>query len=134
MLDCTHADQLINDVWESSSARVELPEEWVDFFDYRGRVSTSFNSRRQFHRFYLRQRAVAVKNGVLYPVCTKDLSRRGIGFYCGRQLFPRDQVRLLLPNEKFLEVTIVRCLRINENCYECGTEFRTSAVRPQQES
>ena len=123
MLDISDVGQVIDESWDVLSSPVELPEEWTDFFDHHGPTSGDFDESRGYHRFHLRGKAILKRNGAHYGIFTKDISRTGMGFYCGEQLFPCENVSLWLPNGTNPEMAIVRCLRIKENCYECGAIF-----------
>ncbi len=123
MLDVSDVGQVIDESWGVLPSPVELPEEWTDFFEQRGPTSAEFDESRGYHRFHLRGKAILKRNGTHYGIFTKDISRTGIGFYCGEQLFPCEHVFIWLPNGTNPEMSIVRCLRIKENCYECGAIF-----------
>ena len=123
MLDVDDARKVIDDSWDVLPTPVELPEEWADFFEQRGPTLGNFDESRGFHRFHLRGKAILKRNNIHYGIYTKDISRTGMGFYCGEQLFPCENVFILLPDGTNHEMSTVRCLRIKDNCYECGAIF-----------
>jgi hypothetical protein len=54
---------------------------------------------------------------------TKDLSRKGLGFYAPVNFLPRKTVLVWLPNGEKLSVRVTRCRRLGEHCYEAGASF-----------
>jgi hypothetical protein len=58
-----------------------------------------------------------------YKVVTCDLSRNGIRFLHGEQVFPTEQMSLVLHDGKERYIEIARCRRLGENCYEVGASF-----------
>ena len=123
MLDIVDVREMISNSWESLASPVDLPEEWVDFFDRAGPTDSEFNDQRSYHRFHLRSKAILLRDDTCYGVFTKDISRTGMAFYCGEQIFPCERVALCLLNGKRSELSIARCLRIQQNCYECGATY-----------
>ena len=121
MLDACDAEQLIESVWNSDAPAVELPAAWTDFFNRAGAMDRYYDEKRRFHRYYLRARGALEVDGALHPIIVKDVSRVGVGFYSAAQWFPRDAGRVLLPTGRDFEIRVARCVRIQKNCYECGT-------------
>ena len=131
--------EILNEVVERLNCDVRLPDSWGDFFSESGPLPP--DSRRQYARWRIRgyaalqyhQTAPAlVRSPCWHRVFVKDISRGGIGFLHSEQLFPLEQMRIILPDtrlerllpnrlESVLEVT--RCLRIQKNCYEVGARF-----------
>ena len=85
------------------------------------------DSRRRYHRFFMRGKALAYTDIGEFAVYLKDVSRMGIGFYCPEQLFPCDEIQLELPDRKHLVVKVTRCIRLGEACFDCGSMFTTGA-------
>lgn len=123
MLGSSHADQLIDEIWDKLPRNVQLPESWEDFVAQRGPTSAHMDDKRRFPRYHLRGRAVLELEGVYLAVYAKDLSRSGLAFYCEKQLFPCQEVGIWLGSGPRGVVKITRCRRVQERCYECGAEF-----------
>jgi hypothetical protein len=79
--------------------------------------------RRAFPRIYMRGKAILQLDNRYLGVYTVDASRRGIRFICPVQLLPKLRVLLRIPNVKEFPIQIVRCLRFDECCYDCGAVF-----------
>jgi hypothetical protein len=111
---------------------VELPAAWSDFFDHRGPTPTCPRERRRFPRPYLRAMAALrhqrslpalARSTTWHKVYTKDVSRAGVGFLHSEQLFPMEQMRLVMPDGRCRRIEVVRCRRIQERCFEIGATF-----------
>jgi hypothetical protein len=123
MLEIGDARELIERAWQGLGCRVELPENWGDFFEHSGMVPTEYDDRRAYARMHLRGKAVFRHAGVYYAIYTRDVSRSGIAFYHLEQVFPGERGRIWLPNGLSHDVQIARCRRQRKACYECGATF-----------
>ena len=123
MLDIDDCRSIVDDIWATATQRTELPEEWADFFELKGPTPIVFDNERRHHRYYLRSKAIVVSGETQLAGYTKDVSRIGMDVYTPIQLFPRQVVRVWLPEGKDYLTRITRCVRIGEKCYECGTQF-----------
>jgi hypothetical protein len=106
---------------------VVLPERWADFFSRTGPVLPQANDARRFPRFYLRTAAALTYRSTLpgrprpeafYRVYLKDISRVSLAFVHSEQLFPRERMELLLADGTQWLVTVVRCQKRQNCCYE----------------
>ena len=113
---------------------VELPSSWEDFFDRRGMMPIALDEKRRFPRSYLRVSAAlqyrqsfpALPRGeTWHKVYTKDVCRNGVGFLHSEQLFPMEQLALVLPDGRCRRIEVVRCRRIQPRCFEIGAVFIT---------
>jgi len=118
-----------------SPCLVRLPPDWSDFFEKTGLVQGVMAERRQFPRINLRSRAVLQyrqtfpslpRPAFTYTVYTKDISRSGLAFLHGEQLYPSEQMIIILPDGKPRKIEIVRCRRIGPSCFEIGARFAGS--------
>lgn len=123
MLDIRDSNSMIDDVWSVAMRRTKIPASWTDFFDQQGPAPIEFNNARAYHRFYLRTKAVVVVGAQHLAGYTKDVSRLGMGVYVPIQLFPRQRIRVWVPEGRDYQMTVTRCLRIGPDCYECGANF-----------
>ena len=123
MLGGTDVSRLIDQVWEQLDCRVELPDQWIEFFDKTGPVATRFGCRRRYIRWCLRRKAVLNRGDSQLGIYCKDVSREGLGLVCPVQLFPRERIQVWLPSGSNPELIVTRCIRIAERCYDCGTHF-----------
>jgi hypothetical protein len=118
---------------------VELPSSWTDYFHRRGTIPTRPNERRRFPRSHLRASAAlqyrqsfpALPRGEdWHKVYTKDVSRAGLAFLHSEQLYPKEQMALLLPDGRSRAIEVVRCRRIQARCFEIGAIFITGFREP----
>ncbi len=59
MLVDRHEEHVVHDVWESAQIQVELPSEIErTFFTFSGPMRGYIDSRRMYHRYYLRCKAL----------------------------------------------------------------------------
>lgn len=123
MLERRNERSVMERMWESAGAKVRLPETLHQgFFAPQGPLPTHFENKRQYHRYYMRGKAVLKRGDEVLGTYTKDVSRQGVGFYSPVQLLPKERVQLRLPSvELSLEVT--RCRRVDKECFECGARF-----------
>ena len=128
MSDQPSVQQLI----QSLPCRVELPEDATLFFSRRGPLVSQYDEKRQYPRFYCRTEAALVCKQSL-PACTrqsrthriyvKDISRRSIAFLHFEQLFPCEKVDVILTDGGLRPITVIRCRRIQKDCYEVVGDF-----------
>lgn len=124
MLVVRDEERLIQDVWASAQAQVQLPAAMAkSFFVPSGPMRGHFDNRRSFHRYYLRSKALLTSGEMSIGVYTKDISRQGICLLSPVQLYPKQRVELRLPNGSVYPLQVVRCRRDFDNCFECGTRF-----------
>ncbi|MBN2291045.1 MAG: PilZ domain-containing protein [Pirellulales bacterium] len=120
---------------------IMLPSFMADFFESEASNPIIPNDKRRFKRWHFnsiaalqcRQSLHALHRELIWHrVYTKDISRGGLAFLHSEQLFPLEQMRVLLPTrtvepifedckECFMEVT--RCRRWGEMCYEIAARF-----------
>jgi len=125
VLDDSNAEHVIDRLWRATSEQAKPPRDAQGFFETDGPTRRQYDSRRAYHRFYLRRRAILLHEGASLGAYTKDISRTGVAFLSPVQLFPRDVVHLVLPGPKKAEIQVRRCRRLGVACYECGGLFMT---------
>lgn len=125
MLELSNEQRLMEKLWASAEARLELPAHMAEqFFQFQGPMPQGhFDNRRSYHRFYLRDRAILTRKDSTLGVCTTDVSRQGIGFLTPVQLLPKEQVQLLLTSGIEYDLQITRCRRRGDSFFECGGKF-----------
>lgn len=121
MLDPSHEPEVIDSLWDAAQSHTQLPADLNPAIGINGGASQADISRRAYHRFQVNRRAIMVRLREMHGVYVKDFSKGDSGFLAPMQLFPNDQVWLLLPDggKKFL-VRVRRCRRYGERCYEIG--------------
>jgi len=128
MLDPHAAEQLI----ATAACAIELPEEWSDYFEAAGPTPPSFDESRRFPRFHFRRFAVLGNRSTIpalprpagsHRVFLKDISRSSVAFLHSEQLFPCECPELFMPDGSKWLVTVTRCLRHKERCYEVAATF-----------
>lgn len=128
MLDDRNEGGVIDRMWGKTVEQARVPEPAEDYFDSDGPTPTHYDSRRAYHRFFLRRRAILMHDGASLGVYTKDISRTGVAIFSPVQLLPKHTASLLLPGARQVEVEVRRCRRHEEGCYECGCVFKTPNV------
>ncbi|MBW3600254.1 MAG: PilZ domain-containing protein [Planctomycetes bacterium] len=91
-----------------------------------GSLPVAPHERRQHPRFYFWRRAILEQGGRQFAGFTRDLSKAGIRLLSPVQLFPCDETHVILESGQTFRVSIRRCLRLADDCYECGAEFFAS--------
>lgn len=110
---------------------VRLPPEMSKFFDESGYIATVIGEQRSSAR--LRVRCEALIHSTYTPpflmrlekrarVLVKDLSRSGIGILLHQQMYPTERFWIEL-NYRRLHVTVVRCRKIGDACFEVGASI-----------
>jgi hypothetical protein len=127
MLDITHDPSLSELGWDELELKTELPARLKHYFDRRGALPAHPDSRRAYSRFYLRCKAVLLRQNAPLGVYSVDASRKGIRFLSPIQLMPKERVQIRLPKTKEFQIEITRCRRIEDCCYECGAMFVAGA-------
>jgi len=123
MLDVSNEEGVMEIAWEKVDLKANLPDEMKDFYDHHGAVPARPGCRRAYLRFFLRGKGILQRKDTYLGVYTADASRQGLKFLSPVQLLPKERCRIRLPKTKEFQIEIVRCRRVNENCYECGAMF-----------
>ena len=110
---------------------VRIPAEWNDYFSQDGILPAIDNDQRRRARKHYRVKAALELKATLpainrqpsvHAVYTRDISHDSISFLHTEQLYPGEVCRLWL-TERRLQVTVVRCSRVNSQCYVVGGTF-----------
>ena len=124
MLGVSHEKSVVEELWRKAKVRVKLPMLTAKyFFEPKGPMPNHYSSRRSFHRYYMRSKAVLIQGDKVYATYTTDVSRQGVGFLSPRQLMPKEKWTLKLPNGAEYELLVTRCQRESEHCFACGGKF-----------
>ena len=121
---------------------LQLPRSWDEFLSVAGESAPVHpDTRRRYQRRHFRFKAGLLHRQTIpavprekrwHQVFVKDISRGGLAFYHSKQLFPRERMRLLLPDstvERLMPdrvkciIEVTRCRRIQDCCYEIGASF-----------
>ena len=123
MLEFDNGQKLMNDLWEATAIKVELPDDLrPTYFGPQGPAPLYHDNRRTFHRYYMRGKAVLKRRTSIIGTYTKDVSRQGVAFLSPVPLLPKERVKLRVPMAE-LSLEVSRCRRLNPNCFECGAKF-----------
>ena len=105
MLDIDYPTQF-GQLIESVDWDLELPVEWKDYFDQRGEVASYADDSRASQRLMIRTHGILWFERSL-PFCTRgadpigvytrDFSRNGTGFLCPFEIYPEEDIRIVLP-------------------------------------
>jgi hypothetical protein len=120
---------------------INLPESWGEFLCQSGLTGSGESDRRQFSRWrnptlagllHCETFPVIPRDQQWHPIYIKDLSFSGAVFINSEQLYPLEQMRLLfvddvssrlLRKDCFRTIEVVRCKRVQANCYEVAARF-----------
>ena len=128
MLGLDQESDSIADAWENVAFAPQLPAAMKDFLDEFRAMSSRHGCRRAYNRFCLRGKAIMCRMSNVYGVYTVDASRQGIRFLSPVQLELKEHCRIQLPKTKEFQIEIMRCNRINDQCYDCGAQFVLGAA------
>ncbi|WP_425397594.1 PilZ domain-containing protein [Aeoliella sp.] len=123
MLGSCGQEQLTVPAWESIADRARLPLLADEYLDKQGPMPVKPDSRRGYHRMYLRSHAVMLYGDRFYAAYLSDVSRTGAGFYSPVQLLPASRIQLWLADGRHVCVTVKNCVRLEDQCYRCGAEY-----------
>jgi hypothetical protein len=123
MLEFDHGQKLMDDLWEATAAKVQLPNSLrADYFGAQGPAPLFHDNRRTYHRYFMRGKAVLKRGQSMIGTFTKDVSRQGVAFLSPVPLLPKERVKLRVTSAE-LSVEVTRCRRIDPKCFECGARF-----------
>jgi hypothetical protein len=123
MLAIDNGKKLMDDLWEATPTKVELPEALKPtYFAVQGPEPLFHDNRRAYHRYYMRGKAVLKRGPSMMGTFTKDVSRQGVAFLSPVPLLPKERVKLRVPSAE-LNLEVTRCRRIDPKCFECGAKF-----------
>jgi hypothetical protein len=129
MLEIDHGQKLINELWEATPTKVELPEFLKPaYFSAYGPGPVFHDNRRTYHRYFMRGKAVLKRGQSTFGTLTKDISRQGVAFLSPVPLLPKERVKLHVPTAE-LSLEVSRCRRMDQKCFECGARFALDAPR-----
>jgi hypothetical protein len=115
--------------WGEILSQAVLPVSEAEFFSKQGPTPLMPDSRRGFHRMYLRTSVVLQYENQFHAAYLLDISRSGVGLISPVQLLPSAPIELWLPDGRHMELQTKRCVRCAERCYQCGGEFTCSTSR-----
>jgi len=132
MLDLRHQVQKLVQAVGPLRCDLQLPSSWQDGFGQAGQLPSRYHERRRHprHRF---QVCAALEYRQTFPslhrpsgwhqVFADGLSRGGLSFLHGEQLFPRERMRILLPGQELKCIEIVWSGRVQQRCFRVGARF-----------
>jgi hypothetical protein len=123
MLGLSDEQDVIALAWEQVEKKTLLPQKLLDFFDRAGPMPAQHGCRRAYQRFYVRGRGILKYKDTLMGVYTVDASRQGLCFLSPVQILPKERCSIRLPKTKDFNIQVVRCRRVDKDCFECGAMF-----------
>jgi hypothetical protein len=123
MLGVGNRSELEPPDWATIEQRVHLPDELVEFLEKQGPMPVAPDSRRGYHRMYMRSQVVLRYHETFYAGYMLDVSRSGVGFYSPIQFLPCTPIDVWLRDGRQLQVLMKRCVRLEQSCYRCGAVF-----------
>jgi len=135
MLDCR--DETVPTVAqiERLPCSVSLPAAWEDDFELQGITPSLPGCKRRFARLRCRGKSslVALEHRQTLPslpraqawfaVYLTDVGRDGVGLLHGEPLYPKERLRVVLPDGKLSLIEIIRCERVDKHCFSIGARF-----------
>jgi hypothetical protein len=123
MLEVDNGQKLMDDLWDATPTKLELPESVErEFLACHGPEPVRNDNKRAYHRYYLRGKAVLKRGKTLVGIYTKDVSRQGVAFLSPVSLLPKERIKLRVSTAE-LNLEVTRCRRIENAHYECGAKF-----------
>ena len=119
---------------ETAPATIALTESDHEFFAKSGPLPTAWDEYRRFPRFYFRS---CFRMSIFPPhvsrgsqpadcwILTRDLSRSGMSILHNEQLFPGQQLAVVLNGVK-RKMVVLWCRRLGQRCYTAGCRFSSS--------
>lgn len=123
MLNVIEDESIATFDWSKVELTTKLPARLDDFFERHGMTPNQHSSRRVFHRFFLRSKAIVRRNGIALGCYSVDASRSGIAFLSPVEMELKERVSIRLPKTKEFQLEVARCRRLDDGCYECGAVF-----------
>ncbi len=111
---------------------LQMPNSPEEYFAVSGAVTCAGEDQRRYVRKHLRVTAAIQYRRSLpalarpaqwHKVLTRDLSRSGISFLHSEQVYPVEQLLLVLPDCKPRCIEIIRCRCLGPRCYQVGASF-----------
>ncbi|RCS43907.1 hypothetical protein DTL42_18125 [Bremerella cremea] len=108
---------------------IAVPRKMIEVYQGTGPTLTSMAEQRRFVRFrYLTKAILRYKQSFpsiprsdsLRLVLVTDVSKTGIGILNSEQLFPSERVNLWTSGKGILQITVARCRKVNDRCFEIG--------------
>jgi hypothetical protein len=119
--------------------RLVVPEEYQRLLQREGVLPAFAGDLRRFPRrcmnvdgqmCYGSGTLTLPSSGERHCIKIVDLARGGVGFLHSDQIFPGEQVTVIFPNAKSLNVEVRWCRRLSDQCYQVGGRF-TGASSPE---
>ncbi|MEO9594397.1 PilZ domain-containing protein [Rhodopirellula bahusiensis] len=116
------------EVVRATNWEIDLPEDWEDFFLETGVAPMNYRDQRQTQRRIVRtcgllyfEKSLPSLSRDLNPlgIYTRDFSKSACRIISPIELFPEEEVRLILPTF-WLQLRVVRVSRHRSNCFEIG--------------
>ena len=107
---------------------IDIPDEWSDYFKDTARPAAFADDQRNNQRLKIRtcgvmwfEKSIPIRPRANEPlgIYTRDFSRQGTGFLCPCEIYPEEEVRIVLPTF-WVQLRVARARRINRCCYEVG--------------
>jgi hypothetical protein len=107
---------------------IELPENQPRFFQESGPSAGIEGDQRRAPRLIIRARCIMIPESPLpaFPrssepqgVYTSDISRYGLAIITPVQLFPEEQIRIILPTF-WMQLVVARNRRLGDHCFQIG--------------
>ena len=108
--------------------KIKIPAEWADYFEDTGRLAASADDQRHNQRLKIRtcgimwfEKTIPIRSRTKTPmgIYTRDFARQGTGFLSSCEIYPEEQVWIVLPTF-WVQLRVARARRINDQCYEIG--------------
>lgn len=108
---------------------IQVPRALLEGYQGSGPTKTTMSEQRRYVRFLHLTRGILRysqtfpsigRSSGLHSVLITNVSKCGVGLLNGEQLFPSERMNLWMLGRGVFPVTIARCRKINERCYEIG--------------
>ncbi len=111
---------------------LQLPERPEEYFAATGNIPSIPDDQRRYGRTNIRIAAALqyrrsipslMRKSEWHKIVMRDISRSGVSFLHSEQVYPTEQLMLIMPDGKPRSIEVMRCRRLSNQCYEVGANF-----------
>lgn len=109
---------------------ITVPRKMFEHFQGTGPTQTAMSEQRRYVRFrhltkgilgYKQTFPAIRRTNTLHMVLITNVSRCGLGLLSHEQLFPGERMNLWISGRGIIQITVARCRKENDRCFEVGT-------------
>lgn len=122
-------DTFFEEVISKLPFEISVPRAVLEGYHGRRATQTCMSEQRRFVRFlhltrgilrYRQTYPTIRRASALHSVLITNVSKTGVGLLNFEQLFPGERMTLWMSEKDIAQITIGRCRKINDRCYDIG--------------